>query len=377
MEATYSLAAQEFADNVRTLFAVSAEEAAAERGAAELRSSEELASQAEKLAGKSDALTKEAEKILETNPDPDKRAETATQLMAKALTELRISAHLLEVAGSQDEESFPQGHAIERSAADGSTEELLQIITGARSVALTERGTPTPKDLASARAELLETIDDTLALISERTSKTGQAAATGLFGIGLGQVGQAAGLLGQNVAQALGQAGTLSRWYGYVRDFALKAYDSIVAALGPSVAKIAGQQVMTWIGEMKEAKFFGRMLEKMYGTKQTQEALAAKIKESNAQSEDFTAATQSLEKLGELCSSQIGLVDKLLKGAKFLGGISVAVLPYGALLMALFYVSTFAYVVLSGADYVDAELIKLLDRVPGVRQIVVTSLKVA
>jgi hypothetical protein len=377
METNYSLVAQDYADNVRALFAISTEGAAPDRGAGELRSSEELATQAEKLAGKSDALTKEAEKVLVTNLDPDKLGETVTQLMAKALTDLRISARLLEVAAGEGEEALRQRGAIERSAGDGSTEELLQVITGARPVALTDRSIVTSKALESARTELLQTIDDTLALISTRTSKTGQAAVTGLFGIGLGQVGQAAGLLGQNVAQALGQAGTLSRWYGYVVDFALKAYDSVIAALGPTVSKIAGQKVLDWFAEVKEAKFFGRVLEQMYGTKKTQEELVPIINQSTAQSEDFTAATQKLVKLGDLCSYQLGLIDKLLKGVKFLGAIPVAILPYGALLMALFYVSTCAYVVLSGADYVDAETIKLLDRVPGVRQIVITSILIS
>src|SRR6478672_2321641 len=213
METNYSLVAQDYADNVRALFAISAEGPAVERGAAELQSSEELAAQTEKLAAKSDALTKEAEKVLGTNPDPEKQAETATQLMAKALTDLRISAHLLDVAAGEGEAGPRPKGVIERSAADSSMEELLQVITGARPTALTERSTVTPKDLESARTELLETIEDTLAMISDRTSKTGQSAFTGLFAIGLGQVGQAAGLLGQNVAQALGQAGTLSRWY--------------------------------------------------------------------------------------------------------------------------------------------------------------------
>jgi hypothetical protein len=321
-------------------------------------------------------LTAAAQETLTTNPDADARAETATQLIAKALTDLRISAYLLEAADNENESSVLSKGPSERTSADGSTEELLQIITGRHSVLLTERSTEVPKDPSAARTELLASVEDTLALISARSSKTGQAALAGLLGIGLGQVGQAAGLLGSNVAQALGQADTVSRWYRYVRDFALKSYDSVAAALGPTVVKIAGQQVVTWVGEIKDGKLFGVLLEQMYCTKKTNEELAPMVKGSNAPSQDLSAATQELEKLAKLCAQQTDLIDKILKGAKFLGAISIAILPYGALLMGVLYVSICGYVVLSGADYVDAESIKLLDRVPGVRQIVITNLKI-
>ncbi|HYN26482.1 MAG TPA: hypothetical protein VES69_15780, partial [Pyrinomonadaceae bacterium] len=132
-----------------------------------------------------------------------------------------------------------------------------------------------------------------------------------------------------------------------------------------------------WIGEVKEAKFFGNLLEKMYQTKQTQEALLPMVKESNADQQKFLIAIEELEKLSQECSRQTALVDKLLKGIKYLGAAPVAVLPYGGLLMAAIYVAICGYVVLNGADYVDADKIKLLNRVPGVRQVVEANLAIA
>ncbi|MEP6911226.1 MAG: hypothetical protein ABI923_00645 [bacterium] len=378
--ASYLAVAQDYAENVRALFATTGA-ATGERGESGPASPAALAAQAEKLAPLSSSLTAEAEKRLVTGADPDLRAQASTQLLAKALTDLTVSAHLLQAA-LDEEENVPwtEGRAKERSLTDaGSTEELLQIVVGetASTALSSERSAEPPKDIASARLVLSQTIEDTLALISERTSKTGQSALGGLFGIGLGQVGQAAGLLGQNIAQALGQADKLSRLYSLFRDFAFKAYESVIALLGPSATKIVGQQVMTWLGEVKEAKFFSNLLEKMYQTKQTQDALLPMVKESNADPKKFVTAIDEVEKLSQVYSRQTALVDKLLKGIKYLGAVPVAVLPYGALLMAAIYVSICGYVVLNGADYVDADHIKFLDRVPGVRQVVVANLTIA
>jgi hypothetical protein len=47
---------------------------------------------------------------------------------------------------------------------------------------------------------------------------------------------------------------------------------------------------------------------------------------------------------------------------------------YDTVLMAAAYSAILGYAVLVGADYVDAERVKLLNRVPGVRQVVEQSL---
>jgi hypothetical protein len=373
----YLAAAQDYAENVRALFAVTGAPTG-ERGVSGLGSPAALAAQAEKLAPLSSALTAEAEKRLLTDTDPDSRAQASSQLLAKALTDLTVSAHLLQAAQDEDEGlSKGESSATERSAGDSdATEELLQIVVGEvrADASSVERSVETPKDIASARVGLSQTIEDTLALISERTSKTGTAALGGLFGVGLGQAAQAAGLLGQNIAQAFGQADKLGRLYGLFRDFALKAYESVVTLLGPAVAKIVGQQVMSWVAEVKEAKFFSGLLEKLYQTKETQAALLPIVMASNADPQKFLIGIQQVEGLGQKCSQQTALIDKLLKGIRYLGAVPIAVLPYGALLMAAIYVGICGYVVLNGADYVDADHVKVLDRIPGVRRIVAANL---
>jgi hypothetical protein len=71
----------------------------------------------------------------------------------------------------------------------------------------------------------------------------------------------------------------------------------------------------------------------------------------------------------------VNLAEKLLKGLKFIGGLSEAVLPQAKLIFAAAHIALGGYVVLAGADYVDSPNIKWLDRVAGVRRVVEGNLK--
>ena len=370
----YSDVAQAYADNVRALFTPPAGEKRERGMGAATLSPSALAEQAEKLAPISNQLAVEAANKL-TAPDISERVEASNQLLAKALTDLTVSAHLFDAA--EDAETQPSSAKSARSERSVSRppDEMLQIIVGDGAVTSRRERTGT-RALSSAesREELSETLGDTIELISNRTATAGQSALTGLFGIGLVQVGQAAGLVGQSVAGVFGQAEKLSRLYALCRDFALKAYDSVLALLGPVVAKAAGQQVLDWLAQVQEARFIGQFLDKIYQTEETQAALLEIVRSSEASGDKFASATAEVNQLGEQYGRQTALVEKLLKGLKFLGGIPAAILPYGTLLLAGAYVAIMAYLVFNGADYLDADRLTLLNRVRGIRQVIETNL---
>ena len=374
----YLRAAQDYADGVHVLFAPIAR-TRAERGGVPATPARELGARAEKLLRASEELTAQAQSRLTKTDDADEMTEASTQLLAKAVTDLTISAHLSQVAAEEDEKA-PQNErkAHERSLKPSAdVEGLLQILVGQKQTTRAVRSGDLPRSIAGARTELTLTIEESLTLISERTATTGKAALSGMLGIGLGQVGQAAGLLGQNIAQALGQADKLSYLYSLFRDFAFKAYESVIALLGPTAAGIVGQQVVNWVSEIKELNFFNNFLERIYQTQQTRAALLPLVNESKSETQHYSAAILEIEKLGQIHLRQTTLVDKLLKGLKYLGSVLVAVLPYGSLLMAAVYVATCGYVVLNGADYVNADRIRIFNRVRGVREIVTANLSVA
>jgi len=134
--------------------------------------------------------------------------------------------------------------------------------------------------------------------------------------------------------------------------------------------------VLDWVDELQKGKLFGELLEKLYETGATGQALGKLVGDSQADLEQFVAAIESVDELDVACEKQMSLADKLLRGLKFLGGLPAAVLPQGMVLMAAAYIILGAYVVLSAADFVDAQRLKLLNRVPGVRQVVEANLGV-
>lgn len=359
-----------YADGARVLLAPPGA-LGGERGGRGPVSYDELGAQAERLSEVSARATEEAAAALGAAAEPEARAQVSTQLLAKALTDLEISAVLFEAA--QDEEArvlLAKGGPVERSAPSGRRdEETLALLTGAAPPAAAERGRRTLGGVEDARRQLSETVDDVLQLISDRASRVGQSALAGLFGVGLAEVGAAAGKLGLGVAEAFGQAENLSRLYTYVREFVHHAYESVVALLGQGIAQQVGGMVVKWMDEVKEAKFFGRLVERLYQTRQTKEALAQKIAASQAPLDAYADTIGRLELLNQEYARQVGLIEKLLQGLKYLGGIPAAVLPYGSLIMAAVYLSLCGYTVLAGADYVDADALSLLNRVRGVREL--------
>jgi hypothetical protein len=371
-ESTYQAAALAYADGVRVLFAPSGAPTG-ERGGWGPASPGELAEQAEQLAPLSAELTQAASARL-TDADPAVRARASTQLLAKALTDLEIGLYLLQAA--EDEEhriAWVGGPGTERSRGGlGATVERLDLLLGEGEAvpAAVERGEQPPRNVRAARVVLSDAIVDALDLVSERASKTGQAALSGLLGLGGAEVAQAAGAVGMDLAQALGQADKVTQLYNLFRDFAVKAYDSLVALLGQQLAQTAAQRVVEWFEEFKEGEQFARLLERLYETDQTRRDLSRLVAESRANLESFTAAIQRVDGLDAAFGQQAGLAEKLLRGLKVLALIPAAALPQGRLLMAAAYVVLGAYVVLAGGDYVDARRLERLGRVPGVRQVV-------
>jgi hypothetical protein len=269
-----------------------------------------------------------------------------------------------------------QGESTERTVRSAEAdffsfdiEETLAILTEDDAAAAT-RAAVLPPDLPAARGQLSGLVTATLNSIEGRAAKTGQTAVSGLLVLGVGQVAQAAGIVGLDIAQALGVADKVTKLYALVRDYALSAYNALVALLGPAVAQSAAQQVLAWVNDVAAGEQFRTLLTQLYGTKQTAELLATLVSESQADLSKFVIAIQDVDGLNTGFRQQLDLVDKLLRGFRLVGGAAAVAIPQAAVLLAAAYIAITGYAVLAGADYVDAERVKLLNRVPGVRQVV-------
>lgn len=370
-EKTYIRVSQAYADGVRVLFAPSGVEAG-ERGKRGPASYGDLTHQAERLTPLSTQLT-EAVTAQLLEEDPALRIQASTRLLAKALTDFDVSQYLLQAAmDEEDDTEWAEDPTGERSRTGFPLEEQLGILTGKLETGfgVTERGGGPPADIKTARYGLSSAIEDTLASISEQAGNTAQMALNGLLGIGVAQAAEAAGTVGLQIAQVLGQAERVTHLYALVRDFALKAYDSLLGLIGPRLAEVVGQQVLEWLNDLKEGKKTAEILEKLYETEQTGAELDTLTKSSQVELQRFVDAINGVESLEEAYRLQIRLADKVIPKLKYLRLIPAAALPAARLLLAAVYIVLGSYVVLAGADFVDSKRLSKLDRVPGVRQVV-------
>jgi hypothetical protein len=375
----YLEAVRAYADSARVLFAPSGQEAG-ERGGRGPTSYSDLEAQAEVLAPLSAQVTEEAVGRL-AESTPAERIELETALLAKAFTDLEVCTFLLEASEDQRIETPWEPEAergLERSAASrGAAEPCLKLLLGeeAPAPAGPKRGRK-PKDVDEARAELTLQAGDALVLIAERAADSGRIGLEGLVSIGMDEIAKAVGVVGLDIARALGKAEQVTKLYELFRDFLQRAYDSIMALLGPKIAEFVGEQVKGWVEKVLSGEAVDELLEKLYETAKTRDALRSTIMGSKAELDSFITAIEKVSGLNEAYRKQTGLVDKILPKLKYVTLIPAAKLPQGKVVLAAAFILMTGYVILVGGDYVDAPNLDKLDRVPGVRLEVELSLAV-
>ena len=369
---SYQAAARAYADGVRVLFAPAGQQIA-ERGGRGPVSYDDLESQADTLVSLSADFTARAVDRL-AEPTPAERIEVETALLAKALTDLEICTYLLQASEDQDSESSWRTEAVrgvERSAASrGATDYALSLLLrgGAPAPAVTERSLD-PENVEEARAKLMMQATDALALISELAADSGRMGLEGLINLGVSEIATAIGVIGLDIARALGKAEGVTKLYKRFRDFLKQAYDAIMALLSPPVAEFVSEQVKAWVERITSGELVDDLLESLFKTATTKAALQPTIAQSQAGLEDFITAIEKVGGLNEAYREQTGLVVKIMPKLKYATLIPAANLPQGKVILAAAYLLMTGYIILVGGDYVDApDLENRLDRVPGVRR---------
>lgn len=368
----YQAAIQDYVDRVRVLLAPSGQPAG-ERGGRGPLSYDQLTEQAQALAPVSARVTAESATLLD-GVLPGTRIELETALLAKTMTDLELCGYLLQAAEDQQAKvawELPSGRGLERSAPSrGLAEPQLKLLLGEKTGApgVVARSVRKPKTITEARVELTLRAADALAMISERALDGGQAALDGLVSIGLDEVGKAVGLIGLDLARALGKAEQVSRLYQLFHEFLERAYESLIALLGPKVAEFVGQKVKGWLEKIVGGELLSILLENLYQTERTSESLRPTIMHSDAELVRFQVAIEKVSALDDAYRQQTGLVGKIIPRLKYLTLIPAAKLPQAKVALALALVLLAGYVVFVGADYVDAPTLEKLDRIPGVRR---------
>jgi hypothetical protein len=373
----YQDAAQAYTGAVGAIFfpTVGPGLAEAERGPAP---SVLMADQAERLVPLSDRLTEAIRELLK-HEDPAMRAQAGTRMLAKALTDLHVSAQLLEAAQAEERQKTAAREDTPGpvpAAYLANLEQSLAILLApparGQNAASRRGGTsiPLPANLPAARMEIARAIIDALVTIRDQAARSGQTAIAGLLGLGATQLAQAVGIVGMDVAQAFGQGEQLSRLYILFGSFAMRAYNSLLALLGQQLGSMAANQMAAWVTEIQSGEQLGKLLDKLYDTPKTGADLGQLVATTQAAPAQIAATIQTLNTLKEQYGQQTALADKILRGVALFGIAPAAALPQGKLLLAAVCIVLGSYVILAGGDFVDAPRLRLLNRVPGVRQVV-------
>ncbi len=372
---SYETTAEAYADGVRGLFKPAAAQAT-DRGGAAMVAAQDLASKAEALAPISSDLTQAALIRLASN-DAHVRAQASTDLLTKALADLEVSKLLYEEAVREENREVPPGARALGAQADrgGGTPRVyayLDTLThkeGATGLAaLTDRAL-SPTSIPDPQTGLRDGVDAVLAFIPEVAAKTGQNALNGLVGLGLKNLAEAAGVVGMDVARFLGLGEEVSRLYQLFQTYVARAYETILALIGNKLAKTMADKVIAWFEDVRKGKEFGKLLEELYKTKATSEAVAKTIQASKASLDAYAAALSDVNDLRKRVEFNIGLADKFVTGLGYLTWIPVAALPQAQLALAAGYVVLGTYVILAGGDAVDAPALDQFNYTPGVMEI--------
>ncbi|MCX6019032.1 MAG: hypothetical protein NTZ50_11140 [Chloroflexi bacterium] len=373
-QASYPQIAQAYAEGVVALLAPAPVQRSTQRSL-NIRPYTALAAQARALLQASDALTDVASARLEFGSH-DERVSAQLQLIAKALTDLTVSQHLLEAAEDEQNGVQVQTVGIGRSAALFEVDTYLKVIqtgisprphaySAQRALAV---------DAATAQRDLIESVQHSLETVLDRSAMNGQAAFRGLVSIGLFNLAKAASIVGVDLAEHLGYGKQMSNLYELVNQYVGRAHETILTLLGRELSRTAVDRAMNFFQSLRDGSLLGELLERLYETQQTRTAVEAMVQQSGADAAAFTKATESITNLTTQFDDIMDFVGKLITGLKYVGMIPAATMPQAQLVMAASHSVLFTYIVLAGADFADSQRIKMLNRVPGVRDLIVAAL---
>src|SRR5215472_4905049 len=326
----------------------------------------EIAIRAEEVLRLSDQVI-QAEKEQLAAADPEERAQSAQRLLAKSLTELEISAYLKQ-AGQDEEDQVPLAARLQdRSVRTSSlVEDYLAILEGKAASPAAQRGTTAPADLETVKAHLVTSAADACDFVVTRAGEQGKAAFEGLLGVGLAEIGQAAGAILSIVSGSFSAGSALTHLYTLCRDFIAKAYDSVLALLGDQLAKIIGDRVVEWVKEVKDKHLFGDWLRKSYQAQALSDRIKTEVQSTNAPADKLAGVVADLDALTKRFGREMDLVKRLIKAMGYLKYVPGLAGPQAIMLRGAGYSLVLGYVFFDGADYLDVPGLELLTRVPGV-----------
>lgn len=366
----YRAAAASYAEGLRTLFAPSEEST---RSTVRVATEDELAGRADALVSQSAVLIEQTATYLDAS-DRATRLGAEQSLLAQAAASLRAADGLLALADEGDDEATRSAGAAHPPAA---FDDLLAMIDGS----LDEIGAQVEPEAEMTRggadttpAELIESANDAIKLVVEGVGSFARGTVASLVGLDPALLKQAAGMLGNELSQAITRLGeNVTRLVSKAVAFIVQAYDSLLAAMGQEAASALRQQAAQWVEQLQQGVALTELADTLYQTDDMKQRIADLIEASGAPGPVLGKTQSDVEALAPSFQSRIKLAGQIRAGLGLLKFIPGAQVPL-ELASGVLYLALLGYVIVAGADYVDAPRLTRIGRVPGVLETVQTGL---
>ncbi|MCB0002941.1 MAG: hypothetical protein KDI07_03280 [Anaerolineae bacterium] len=366
----YRTAAASYAEGLRTLFAPSQEST---RSVLRVATEDELADRADSLVAQSATLIGQTAEYL-ADDDMATRLGAEQSLLAQAAASLRAADGLLAIVDADGGETTRSAGAGRPSAG---FDDLLALIDGS----LEEIGAQVEPEPEMTRgganttpADLIETADDAIRQVVAGVGTFARGTVASLVGLDPALLKQAAGMLGSELSQALTKLGeNVTRLVSKAVAFIVQAYDSLLAALGQDAASALRVQAAEWVEKLQQGEALTELADALYQTDDMKLRVAALIEGSGAPGPVLGKTQSDVEALSPSFQSRIKLAGQIRAGLGLLKFIPAAKGPL-ELATGVLYLALLGYVVVAGADYVDAPRLARIGRVPGVLETIQTGL---
>ncbi len=333
--------------------------------------SEALAAKALDLQSQGDALSAEWEKDL-SSPDKVKRLAAERRLLAQMALETTLASAILEAQGMVPKGIAGVSRGFRREPEV--PEFLLEWLHSPLAPVSAIRGAPRPSpDLASARARLEHETESAIALILSSTNETGQKVVRDLLAQDFSAVLEGLSILGVGLAEKLGEAAT--KLMVRAIQFISGAYRRLRALLGDQGVESVKAQVSTWEDSLTQGTLFRDLIARIYRLDAFASERKEWLKKAAVPLSELDKASQAISSLGETYPRTMEAVDQVLKGLAFVKMVPFFATPTGRVAIAGAYAGLTGYVIYSGYDYIGTQG-RLFDRVEGIRDILIQTLKV-
>lgn len=372
----YQASTVQFASELRGLFAPGGE--STRLGRPGTASPAELVDRADRVLVASERLTRAAAQHLQAE-DPAIRLGAECHLLAQAAALVQAADGLLAAAAAAGEAEPAEATRIAAAARPtADLDELLALLETPLSdagVALQFTPAATRAGGTATPVELLTAAEQVLNQVLQGVAEFGQDTLAGLMGLDTALIKQAAGMISSELEEFIRNISEqASHLIARALTFLIKAYDSLLAAMGEDAASVLRQQAAEWLQQLQEGEALASLLAALLQVAMVQDQVQTLVQTSQAPGPILEQVRQSVVALPDAFQQRVKLPRQVLAGLGIVRRFPAVRTPLGELASAILYVTLFGFTLFVGADYVDAPTLKRLDRVPGVLRVVESGL---